>query len=63
VTQMLTFRAPGQEPFDVELDDATWAWIEAVCARRGVTLDQLFEDAIESFLASHPIIAQTRRPQ
>lgn len=59
----LTFHTPGSEPFEVELEDATFAFVQAFCELTGVTIAQFFASLIRTEIATHPIIAQTRTVQ
>lgn len=59
----LHFRMANGEEFDLELTDEQWAVIEAVRARDALTLDQWLDRVLEEFMATHPMISQTRTVQ
>ena len=54
---------PAGESITLELDVEQWAALDALCARDGLTLDEAVATALEWFISSHPIIAQTRTVQ
>lgn len=50
-------------PIDIELPDGVFDALKAYAARHQLTLDEAVEKAIGDWIASHPIIAQTRTEQ
>lgn len=63
MTRLLHFVLRDGASFDVELSDAEFNQLERCSDRERLTLDQLLARIIADFISTHPIIAQTRRPQ
>lgn len=51
------------ERFEFELTDEKWDLWQRIAAAKGQTIDESFAEILRDFMASHPIIAQTRSVQ
>ncbi len=59
----ITVHGKGLEPFDTELDDETWALLQAYASRHRLTIDEAIARAIGQFLDAHPVFATRNEVQ